>query len=86
MCPFSVLSYLPLGLLEHCKTPWGESALDKGISLMSPSLEEHPNIVTLFWYYSKMRITSHLEEMLKHLISEKLVSLVIHTGLPLSDM
>lgn len=32
-----------------------------------------------------MSITSNLEEMLKHLISEKLGSLSIHTGLPLSE-
>jgi len=36
VCPFSVLSYLSLWLLEHQETPWGESALDKGISLDEP--------------------------------------------------
>lgn len=45
---------------------------------------KHIPIQRVFLALLKMSITSNLEEMLKHLISEKLESLAIQTGLPLS--
>lgn len=82
MCPFSVLSYLPLWPLEHQKTPREESSLAKGISLDEPIRGRTSQYRDNFWYYSKISITSNLEEMLKHLILEKLALLANHTGLP----